>query len=120
MHELAIAESIVGILKEQTSGKINSVKLKIGEMSGVVPSALEFSFQMASKGTQAEDAALLIEHVPVTAGCEDCSKIFEIKDYCFECAFCGGHNFRLLTGRELFIEEIDVDERGCCDESQAG
>lgn len=108
MHELAIAESIIGILKEQTKGRVNSIKLKIGEMAGVVPSALEFSFQIASKGTMAEGAALYIEHVPITAKCDDCSKVFQIKGYCFECASCGGGNFKLITGRELLIEEIDV------------
>lgn len=110
MHELAIAESIIGILKEQTKGRVNSVKLRIGEMAGVVPSALEFSFQIASKGTMAEGAALYIEHVPITAKCDDCSKVFQIKGYCFECASCGGGNFKLTAGRELLIEEIDVDE----------
>lgn len=110
MHELAIAESIISILKEQAKGRVNSVKLKIGEMAGVVPSALEFSFQIASKGTMAEGAALYIEHVPITAKCDDCSKVFQIKDYCFECASCGGGNFKLTAGRELLIEEIDVDE----------
>lgn len=110
MHELAIAESIIGILKEQTKGRVNSVKLRIGEMAGVVPSSLEFSFQIASKGTMAEGAALYIEHVPITAKCDDCSKVFQINGYCFECVSCGGGNFKLITGRELLIEEIDVDE----------
>jgi len=116
MHELAIAESIIGILKEQTSsalggsggGKINSVKLKIGEMAGIVPSALEFSFQIASKGTLAEGAALYIKNFPLTGKCDDCSEVFRIKDYCFECVSCGGSNFKLIAGRELLIDEIDV------------
>lgn len=110
MHELAIAESIIGILKEQAKGRVNSVKLKIGEMAGVVPSALEFSFQIASKGTLAEGAALYIEHVPLTGKCDDCSEVFRIKDYCFECISCGGSNFKLISGRELLIEEIDVEK----------
>lgn len=109
MHELAIAEGIISILKEQTNGRINSVKLKIGEMSGVMPSALEFSFQIASKGTLAEGAKLHIENVPIAARCDDCSEVFKIKDYCFECASCGGSNFKLIAGRELLIEEIDVE-----------
>lgn len=108
MHELAIAESIIGILKEQAKGRVNSVKLKIGEMAGVVPSALEFSFQIASKGTMAEGAALYIENVPLTGKCDDCSEVFRIKDYCFECVSCGGSNFKLIAGRELLIDEIDV------------
>lgn len=114
MHELSIAEGILDALKEQVEGKITSIKLKIGEMSGVVPSALEFSFEIASKGTMAEGATLNIEHIPLTARCNDCSETFRIKDYCFECIKCGGSNFKIIGGRELLIEEVEVEN-----ESQA-
>lgn len=110
MHELVIAENIIDILKEQIRGKITSIKLKIGEMSGVVPSALEFSFEIASKGTFAEGATLDIERVPLTAKCSDCSETFYIKDYCFECSRCSGSNFKVIAGRELLIEEVEVED----------
>jgi len=134
MHELAIAESIIDVLNQEVNplrefdeginhvkdrklskgvrGRITSIKLKIGEMSGVVPSALEFSFQVASKGTLAEGARLYIEHVPITAMCGDCSGTFQIRDYSFECSICGGGNFRIIAGRELLIEEVEVEDEG--------
>lgn len=110
MHELAIAEGILEALKEQIKGRIISIKLRIGQMSGIVPSALEFSFQIASKGTTAEGATLYIEHVPITARCDDCSDTFQIKNYCFECSICGGSNFKIITGRELLIDEVEVED----------
>ena len=121
MHEISIAEGIIEIIEGQIKsirdksltsniGRVKSIKLKIGEMSGVVPDALEFSFQIASKGTVAEGAALNIEHVPLTALCSDCSESFHIKGYCFECSRCGGTNFKVITGRELLIEEIEVED----------
>lgn len=110
MHELAIAEGILDALKGQVKGKITSVKLRIGEMSGVVPEALRFSFQIASEGTIAEGAILDIEHVPLTARCADCSETFHIKNYSFECSRCGGGNFKVVGGRELIIEEVEVED----------
>src|SRR3970282_1377182 len=89
---------------------ITDIKLKIGEMSGVMPSALEFLFHIASKGTIAEGAVLHIEHIPLTARCSDCSETFRVKDYCFKCASCRGGNFRIIAGRELLIEEVEVDD----------
>jgi hydrogenase nickel incorporation protein HypA/HybF len=109
MHELSIAEGILGALKEQVKGRIISIKLRIGEMSGVVPSALKFSFEIVSKGTMAEGATLYIENVPLTAKCGDCLETFLIKDYCFECSLCGGSNFRVIAGRELLIDEVEVE-----------
>ena len=48
MHELAIAQSVVEFLeKEQTRrglAAIKAVGLRIGEMSDLVPEALEFGF----------------------------------------------------------------------------
>lgn len=108
MHELSIAESVLDIIKKQVKDRVTAVRLRIGELSGVVPEALEFSFQSASMGTLAEGAALVIERVPLTARCGDCDEVFKINDYCFACAKCGGGNFKLITGRELQIEEIEV------------
>ncbi len=108
MHELSIAESVLDIIKKQVKDRVTAVRLRIGELSGVVPEALEFSFQSASIGTIAEGAALVIERVPVTARCGDCAEVFNVEDYCFACAKCGGGNFKLITGRELQIEEIEV------------
>lgn len=110
MHELTIVESILDILKEQIKGKVTSIKLRIGEMSGVVPEALRFSFQIASEGTIAHGATLDIEHVPLTARCNDCYEIFHIKDYSFECSRCGGNNFKIVGGRELMIEEVEIED----------
>jgi hydrogenase nickel incorporation protein HypA/HybF len=110
MHELAIAESIIDALKEQVKGKITSIKLRIGEMSGVVPESLRFSFQIASEGTAAEGATLDIEHVPLTAMCNNCLETFRIQNYCFECSGCGRSNFKVISGRELMIEEVEVED----------
>lgn len=110
MHEMAIAQGILDIIRENTSKRVISIRLRIGEMSGVVNEALEFSFRAASTGTIAEGASLLIERVHLAAKCSDCSGTFTVHHYCFECPACKGRNFRIISGRELQIEEIEVQD----------
>ena len=53
MHELSIANSIVESLTEEmagTLGRILTVRLDVGVLSGVVPDALEFAWGAACEG----------------------------------------------------------------------
>jgi hydrogenase nickel incorporation protein HypA/HybF len=113
MHEVSICESIVDILKQeaekQGASKIKSVRLLIGEMAGVVDDSLNFAFEIVSKGTVAEGAEVIIEHSPLMARCKSCGKEFHIVGYAFSCAHCDGPEIEVVSGRELQIEEIDLE-----------
>jgi hydrogenase nickel incorporation protein HypA/HybF len=65
VHELSIAESLVDVLAEEAArhgaGKILSVRIRVGRLSGIVGDALCFSFDVAAQGTVAEGAQLVIE-----------------------------------------------------------
>ena len=61
MHELAIAESVVSKVLERAGGRVTVVRLRVGCLSGVVPDALMFCFELAAAGTTLEGAALEIE-----------------------------------------------------------
>ena len=64
MHELAIAESVVATVLERTGGRqVSVVRLRVGRLSGVVPDALTFCFELATAGTPLEGATLEIEEV---------------------------------------------------------
>lgn len=53
MHELAIAESVVGSVLERTGDRhVTTVRLQVGRLSGVVPDALDFCFELAVAGTR--------------------------------------------------------------------
>ena len=112
MHEVSICESILDILKEEAgkkrANKINVVRLKIGELSGVVEDAMHFAFEVVSKGSIAEGAKLDIEHVPLTAHCRSCGKDFRIVGYAFSCKHCDSPEIEVVSGRELLIEDIEV------------
>ncbi len=90
--------------------KVNKICLEIGEMSGVIADALEFAYSICSRGTRVEGAELCIRTVPVTATCENCFIKFEVQNYCFSCPQCQSTNLKMLSGSELRIKEIEVED----------
>ena len=57
MHELSIAAAVVEQVTTRLPGTpVSLVRLRIGTLSGVVPSAVEFCFSLAAAGTTLESA----------------------------------------------------------------
>ncbi|HEX7573470.1 MAG TPA: hydrogenase maturation nickel metallochaperone HypA [Bacteroidota bacterium] len=114
MHELSIAQSIVDIvlqhLPKEEGVSVRSVRLTLGAMAGVVPDSLEFCFGAITEGTPLAGALLEIEHVPLTAHCNDCGRDAEIEPTLFACAACGSTSLTILSGREMQLRDIEVEE----------
>lgn len=110
MHELAITQSIVEICENHASGRrVRSVKVEIGDLSGVVPEAVEFCFEACSRDTLLEGALLVIERVPGRARCRDCSAEQDVSSFHEPCAACGCFGMELLSGTELRVRELEVE-----------
>ena len=108
MHELAIAESIVTTVLERTEGNdVFLVRLRVGKLSGVVPDALSFCFELATTGTPLEGAGLEIEVQPGKATCRTCSEDFSLDDAILLCP-CGSADVELVSGRELAVQSVEV------------
>jgi hydrogenase nickel incorporation protein HypA/HybF len=111
MHELAITQSIVAICLENAAGrKVLSVEIEVGELSGVVPEALEFCFEACSSGTLLENARLEIIKTAGEGRCIGCSEIFGRDSLFAPCPVCGGYMIEQLRGEELRIRELEVDD----------
>ena len=116
MHELSIANSLVEIATEhaQEAGaeKIRSINLRIGALSCVHQSALEYSFELITKDTILEGASLSISEVPVVIYCPDCEKEVEIPGIQkFRCPHCDTPSADIRQGKELEIDSIEVVDR---------
>lgn len=113
MHEMSIAEGIVDIaldtMKNNDGTVVHAVRLRLGAMSGIEPDALLFCFEAVTKGTAAEGAELVIEHVPLKAKCLDCLTEFVVEGYRFICPACQSTTVTTVTGRELQVLSIDMD-----------
>lgn len=114
MHELSIAQNIVEIVEhyvpEPTRSDVRSVRVRVGGLSGIVPESLEFSFSAIVAGTPLGSARLNIERVPAICRCEDCSMEFEAADFVFACPGCGGMHTRLISGSDLHVVDIELEE----------
>ena len=110
MHELSLTQGVVEICESNSGGRrVTAVVLEVGELSSVVPEALEFCFEACSKGTLLEGARLIIERIPAMGKCHDCSNEFHLRSYYNSCPSCGGHQVTILSGEELRVKEMEVD-----------
>lgn len=109
MHEVGIMEQTVDIAIDCAKGvdRIHTLKMRIGKMSGVVPEALEFAFDVVTQGTIAEGANLEIETIPVTCYCSECNNNFQPSDWFYECPECGKFSYQILSGKEIELVSIE-------------
>ncbi|HDS09750.1 MAG TPA: hydrogenase maturation nickel metallochaperone HypA [Firmicutes bacterium] len=115
MHEVSIANHIYKIVlneleKQEKFPKLQKIKLKIGKLSAVVPDALDFAWNAIVKGTNLENSILEIEEIPVILKCHDCKSEFNIEYPVFLCENCGSNNTELMSGDELDIVSLIIDE----------
>ncbi len=112
MHELSIAQSIVGIVESavpaEQAAEVRAVRVRVGLLSGVVAESLEFCFSVIVAETPLRGAKLLIESVPASSECRDCLQRFTVEELIFVCPSCGSTNIALVTGTELQVAEIEV------------
>ena len=113
MHELSFAQNVIEIISVQCTNsghkKIDSVNLRIGRASGIMPEALIFAFNAIKPDSLARDALLHIEEVPVAGLCNDCSSSFIVQEeYILNCPVCKGSSFQITSGRELDIIDMEV------------
>lgn len=108
MHELAITQSIVEMILERTDGaRVTAVRLRIGKVSGVVPDALRFCFDLVADGTPIQGARLEIDEPPGRARCRACSATFPVDDLVVLCA-CGSADVEVLGGDELLVSAVEL------------
>jgi len=112
MHELAATQSILSLALDEAAkagaASITKVSLRVGEWSTIEPDCVRFCFDVLAKGTPAEGAELAVELVPVRYECEACGLHYTPADGGFSCPGCSGRRGKLVSGRELYVDSIEV------------
>lgn len=114
MHELAVTENIIKICCEEVQRhevqRVLEVRLDIGELKGLIPNCIQYYFDIASKGTPAEGAKLVINKIPITMKCKNCGLEKEAAPCIgFSCEKCGGQDFKMVKGNEFLIQSLEVE-----------
>ncbi len=115
MHEMSVAQNIIDIvlqhLPDQNAHTVKSVNVKIGKMAGIVPDSLEFSFRVIAADTPCMiDAELKMQLVPLIIRCNGCTKETNIDDPVFMCPGCNSADVTVLSGTELQVSEIEIED----------
>jgi hydrogenase nickel incorporation protein HypA/HybF len=111
MHELSIADSIVQIVDRHAAGRtVAKVEIKVGHLRQVVPSALEFAFELVAQGTCAEGAELVMDEIPAAGACRSCGAESELPDFPLKCSACGSFDVEVIRGEELLVDSLELEE----------
>ncbi|NJN75506.1 MAG: hydrogenase maturation nickel metallochaperone HypA [Synechococcaceae cyanobacterium RL_1_2] len=83
--------------------------MKVGEVSGVVPEALRFAFDVVTADTIAAGSTLEIQRIPIHCQCSDCGREFTPEDPAiYECPHCHSFRGQVLTGKEIELTSLEV------------
>ena len=114
MHELSIAQNILEIVKQNVPVHelcdVKSIKVKLGEMSGVVTESLEFCFQAMTSETELNGAVLDIEKIPFVIKCNSCNKTSTNDVGIRICQNCGSSDTEIVSGIEMQVVEVELKE----------
>jgi hydrogenase nickel incorporation protein HypA/HybF len=108
MHELSIVQSLIDAVLDTTGNRVvTGVNLRIGPLSGVLPDALRFCFDVAAAGTSLAGAQLRIDEPQGRGLCRTCGNSFVLTDMFLLCP-CGSADVGVVTGRELQLISVEV------------
>ncbi len=111
MHELSLSAAILAAAERYAGGRrVVAIDLWVGHMRRVMPAALEFYFGVVARGTVCEGARLDQTVVAARAHCRSCHEEWSVEGPFFRCPWCREAAIELLSGNELRVESITVDE----------
>ena len=113
MHELSIALNMVDIAAETArkngGGRVETLYMKLGMLSGVAKDALLFSWQLACADTALEGSRLVIEEIPVVVRCSICEADGKLKTINrLVCPTCQSSVSAIVKGKELEITALEI------------
>jgi hydrogenase nickel incorporation protein HypA/HybF len=114
MHELAICQSLMNqvesIAAERNALCVTSIIVGIGPLSGVEAQLLKNAYTVASAGTIAENAELLIEYLPIRVKCSQCGSESDAQPNKLVCKQCGDWRTTLVSGDELMLMSVELEK----------
>jgi hydrogenase nickel incorporation protein HypA/HybF len=114
MHELGIANAILEAVQAEAlrcpRARPRKVGVRLGELAGVDPDALSFCFETLAGQTGLASVSLEIEPCPRRHRCPGCGVEFTVVDYEVDCPDCGEHGTECISGTELELAYLEMEE----------
>lgn len=117
MHEFSICHTLVEKVLEEAdkltppSVRVTKTGMACGRLRQIVPEYLQTAYEALTKDTIAEQSVLKIREIPIVGYCAACGWEGELAvDYGFVCPACGAMTPELISGQELYLETIEVEQ----------
>lgn len=104
----ALLVEVADIAAAHGAHGVQTVRLRIGPLSGMDAALLETAWPLASAGSVAQGAQLQVENLPVRVRCRDCDAESAAEPSCLLCGACGGYRTQLLSGDEMLLVGVEL------------
>jgi hydrogenase nickel incorporation protein HypA/HybF len=116
MHEMGIANSVLEAVRTEMGLHPGTypckVGVRIGEMAAIDQDALRFCFEAIILETDLGSLELGIEFCPRRHRCQVCGREFRVRDYDSHCPQCASPETTCISGDELELAYLEVEEYG--------
>ena len=113
MHELPVTQSLLEIAlrhaQQSNAQRILCLNISIGQYATIVDDSVQFYWEMIAQDTIAEGARLNFKRIPAELHCQDCNQRYTPGADDLACSNCHSANVKIVSGREFFLESIDVE-----------
>ena len=116
MHEFALCNELVNAVLTEAAKhdyaetRVVRVRVVIGKLRQIVPDTMKLAFESIARETAAEEAELEMVFKQICVYCEGCGWEGELSNSIFVCPQCQGRQLQLITGDELYLDQIEVEE----------
>ena len=104
-------EQVETIAEERDAHSVISIVIGMGPLSGVEAQLLKNAYPIASAGTVAQDAELVIEHLPIKVQCNQCGSESDALPNKLTCKQCGDWRTTLISGDEMMLMSVELEKR---------
>ena len=91
-------------------GRVLSVDLVIGRLSGVHVDSIQFAFEVLAPGTVIDGAALRVYQTQASLHCRACGLEEPIDELAVRCGECGSCDTLIEGGQELLLQSIELED----------
>jgi hydrogenase nickel incorporation protein HypA/HybF len=115
VHEFSIIQALIDQVEAELetaeqAGRVVSLDLTVGRLSGVHVDSLRFAFELLAPDTVVAGADLRVSQPQATVACLSCSCREETEEIVMRCPRCGAEQIRIEGGRELLLQSIELEE----------
>ncbi len=113
MHEMSLVEGVRQLIEDAAGregfSRVRSLRVEIGQLSGVEREAFEFCFELAMQESIAAGARLDIVATPGRGRCLQCGREGVLAQVYDPCEHCDAYPLEIIDGTAMRVIDLEVE-----------